>query len=271
MTQFQVWSEEDDTRRCFKCGSSILPGWDYCPKCGAPADVEEYVRADMAARAAMKRAEEKARAQRKARLVEICIALAGLAAFAYLFFGQSSDLPANISPAPVHTAQPAKISAPEPSVYLSPVPIKNGDQLSWPTYVRNCPFTVSVPSGSNNYYIYLRYLYAPSNSIEARKPITDINGIPVRSATEDISFYVEAGKTVDIEVPIGVYKLSYACGKAWYGTRHYFGPDTLYYSSDKTLSFYADNQYYNGHTLELWLQSDGNLDRKLITESQFPA
>ena len=152
-----------------------------------------------------------------------------------------------------------------PTVSLKPVTISNGRILTYPSYDRVCPLTVSVPSGTNNYYIYLKYIRESTRSIVARER-TIHNG-----TTDDIAFYVEAGKSVNLNVPVGVYRLSYACGETWYGVKEYFGPNTLYYKSDDLLEFYADNQYYNGHTLELWLQSNGNFDRTRINESQFPA
>ena len=142
--------------------------------------------------------------------------------------------------------------------------------LTWPSYERTCPLTVSVPSGKNNYYIYLRYLHAPSYSVEARTPISGGYGASTGN-TDDLSFYVQAGKSVSLDVPIGVYKLSYACGETWYGATDLFGAETLYYTSSDTLSFYADGDYYNGHTLELWLQQNGNFDQRSISASQFPA
>lgn len=75
---------------------------------------------------------------------------------------------------------------------------------------------------------------------------------------------------MSIDVPIGVYKLYYACGETWYGPRDLFGEDTTYSSSSELLKFYDDGTYYMGHTLELWRQSGGNFNTHSIDESDFP-
>ena len=135
--------------------------------------------------------------------------------------------------------------------------------VKYSSYKGVCPLTVKVPNGNQNYYIVLEYVRASSNSIENRIK-KDNRGV------NDMSFYVAAGKSASVSVPVGVYKVYYACGETWYGTKNRFGPNTVYYSSDDLLEFYVDENYYNGHTLELWLQTDGNFDRSVISESQFP-
>ena len=174
--------------------------------------------------------------------------------------------PSTPPPTPYTTIRPTSTSAP-----LKPVTVFNGMMLSTPSYECTCPLTVSVPVGTN-FYIYLRYLHQPGRSTEVRQLLPEVSESGNSSKlNDDISFYVKGGNSVSLDVPIGVYKISYACGETWYGTRYRFGEDTMYYTSDDTLTFFADDQYYNGHTLELWLQNDGNFDRTSIPESKFPA
>lgn len=149
-----------------------------------------------------------------------------------------------------------------PYIYTPPqVYINNGDILLSPSYKCVCPFTVSV-LGDNGYYIYLKYRYAPSNSVVSRE-YTGGN-------ESDIAFYVAPGSSVSIDVPIGVYKLYYAYGPTWRGAYYKFGEDTQYCSSNDLLEFYADSEYYNGVTLELWAQHGGNYSTKSIDEDEFP-
>ena len=154
--------------------------------------------------------------------------------------------------APTQTMQP-------PS--LRPVSIENGHILRTPSYKCVCPFTVSV-SGTNGYYVYLEYLFTPPQSTVEREHTV--------GSENDIAFYVSPGSSVDINVPIGVYKLYYASGETWYGPKYKFGDETHYFSSNDLLEFYADSEYYNGVTLELWAQVGGNYNTETIDEKDFP-
>lgn len=146
----------------------------------------------------------------------------------------------------------------------TPQSVFNGKIIVSPGYDCVCPFTVEAPS-NNNCYVYLQYQYAPYQSTEARRQTNTYSGLD-----GDIAVYVEAGRTVKIDVPIGVYKLFYATGTDFYDTDILFGDDTRCYSSDDLFSFYADDEYYRGHIVTLYAVSNGNLDTDPIPEDQFP-
>lgn len=164
---------------------------------------------------------------------------------------------ANQSDSPAPTPTPV-FQAPVVSVY-------NGEQFQIPDYECTCPLSVSVP-GEAGYYVYLKYLYEPSNSVTSRQYVGDGNG-----NGNDISFFIEPNQSVEIGVPVGVYKLYYACGENWYGETLKFGPDTIYSTSEEPLKFYADDQYYNGVDLELWKRSGGNFSTHTVDEASFPS
>lgn len=168
------------------------------------------------------------------------------------------------SPTPVATPKPTPAPTPIPTPTPKPVPISNGMILKKPTYESLCPFSVSV-RGNDGYYIYLKYQYAPLTSTEKREKMSGY-----KNDVSDVAFYIAPGQTVEIDVPIGVYRLYYACGETWYGTAFLFGENTKRYTSDDYLSFYADKEYYNGVTLELWLQNNGNFDTESVSEANFP-
>lgn len=148
-------------------------------------------------------------------------------------------------------------------------PISNGQKISQPAFECDCPLTVSVPDDGNDYYVYFKYVGEPQNSVTSREPLID--GV---SRGNNLSFYIASGKTVETEIPVGVYKLYYAAGEDWYGAEHKFGPSTVYSSSDDPLSFYTeyDGDYivYNGQTIELWLQTGGNMSTHTIDPTDFP-
>ena len=151
------------------------------------------------------------------------------------------------------TAAPAKVA------------VTNGKMFITPSYKCVCPFTI-ISSSSTDYYVYLKYQKAPASTTENRTTETG-SRLPYES---DVAFYVKAGQQVEIDVPIGVYKLYYATGSDFYGTKLLFGEDTHYYASDDLLTFYSDTQYYNGHTITLKATYNGNFDTDPIPETQFP-
>lgn len=124
----------------------------------------------------------------------------------------------------------------------------DGGFIKKPDAERVCPLSVEVGEGYD-YYIYLDSLV---------------------SDALDMSFTVKGGSTVEKDVPIGDYIIYYAAGETWYGPEHHFGPDTSYNECEEIFRFYDGGEYYNGYSLELYLQSNGNLDTEEIERSEFP-
>lgn len=161
----------------------------------------------------------------------------------------------------------AKVTIVCPSATSTPKPFRvhNGQTIIYGDYEGTCPFTVKAGNDSN-YYIYLEYQYAPSNSTTPR----ELKRYASKPYKGDIAFYLEKGKSYKIEVPVGVYKLFYATGDTFYGRQLRFGDETRCYTSDELLDFYCDGEYYNGHTITLYAVTDGNFDTDEIPESSFP-
>ena len=136
-----------------------------------------------------------------------------------------------------------------PDADLTPVSITNGSILEYPSDERVAPLTVET-SGSNGYYIFL----------------VDISN----SGKNNMSFFVEGGKTVEIDVPLGKYGFYYCSGKTWYGKDHKFGTYTSYSKADGEFNFYVSGDYVYGHTITLYTVANGNLETESINESQFP-
>lgn len=82
-------------------------------------------------------------------------------------------------------------------------------------------------------------------------------------------FFVRAGQSVDIDVPLGRYELRYACGEEWYGLEYLFGEDTAYYKADDFFRFKVSGTGYSGWTVELYAQRDGNLSVDEIDKEDF--
>lgn len=189
--------------------------------------------------------------------------------------------------APTKTAPPRTTVAPRTAT-PRPRSAYNGQVFTKPIYEGQCPFTISTTGSSGGYYVYLRYVGESAKSVEGRSltgsKSSDSGGLSLGSwgdltasnSNSDLAFYVEAGKSVNLDVPVGKYRFSYAFGETWYGQNAakpytYFGEDTSFYTSDELLEFYSDGTYYNGHTISLWKQLGGNFSTENISGDEFPA
>lgn len=83
------------------------------------------------------------------------------------------------------------------------------------------------------------------------------------------SYFIRSGEILEIEVPVGTYEIKYASGKQWYGTGYLFGPETAYSKADSLFAFNFDGYKYNGYTIELIMQRNGNLRTSGIQPNQW--
>lgn len=84
-----------------------------------------------------------------------------------------------------------------------------------------------------------------------------------------MAFYIRGGESAECEVPLGTYEIKYACGETWYGVNDLFGSKTSYAKADDTFRFYEEDGYVNGWTIELYLQTNGNLETMPISAFEF--
>lgn len=136
-----------------------------------------------------------------------------------------------------------------PSEYeLIPAPVpENGQVLYSNDLDRVAPLSV-VTRGNNNFCVKLK---------------------SIGGTTDILTFFVRAGETVEIDVPLGKYTLYYATGETWYGESILFGESTLYYKADDVFDFYEADGFVNGWTIELYAQVNGNLSTESIDSSEF--
>ena len=186
-------------------------------------------------------------------------------------------------PAPISTPEltPAPASTPSPTPTPSPVYdhvyVNNGKVFVKPDYERICPLTITADS-KHDYYIYLQFISEPSYTTEHSKCTSELaDGMPPELVSllfhSDLGFFVRAGKSVDLLVPIGVYEMYIASapsGSTFYGPEHLFGDFTSCTVAAEELEFYADSTSYVGHTITLEHTYDGNLEEDDVKMSDFP-
>ena len=152
----------------------------------------------------------------------------------------------------------------KPAVSASSYPAYNGEIIIVPDYECVCPLEVNVENGTD-YYIRLKYLREPNSDVGRR--LKYLASSPYES---DIAFYVKSGRSVQIEVPIGVYKFYYATGHTFYGAKELFGNETSRYEAEQELSFYASGNSYGGHSITLKKVPLGNFGTHSVSKNSFP-
>lgn len=83
------------------------------------------------------------------------------------------------------------------------------------------------------------------------------------------SFFIRSGEKLEFVVPIGKYQIKYATGSKWYGEKYLFGLETAYHKVSKVFEFRQTAQGYEGYTIELFLQQNGNLQTEQIRPSDW--
>lgn len=175
----------------------------------------------------------------------------------------SNEPEPTFTPTPAPTPKPT----PTPSPALTPVIIRNGEIVLEPSSEMLAPLTVKA-SEDANYFILLKPLNPPSSSSPS-SIVQRLERMEFMGGAR-MSFYVSAGKSAEVSVPLGDFEIYYATGQTWYGPEEKFGSDTQFYKCDDTFDFYEDDDGYVGWTLTLYKVSNGNMDSTEINESDFP-
>ena len=89
------------------------------------------------------------------------------------------------------------------------------------------------------------------------------------SRTPVLTAFIRDGQKLSIKAPLGTYNLHIASGKYWYGPKYLFGPETLLSAAEQNFSFEETSAGYEGYTLELTPQINGNLHVRDVDASQW--
>ena len=177
---------------------------------------------------------------------------------------EGPDVLPTIAPAPTLVPEAGRVAATaEPSRTPRPVSISNNKIVTESAYRGVCPVKVKAVGG--NMLVVLVYDRAPDHSDEAREPLDPA----FAPESDSIAFYVEAGKSAQVNVPIGVYRLYYACGTEYYGRNSLFGASTRRYVLDGSWIVCARNgKTYAG--VNLVLRAKGGEGVTAVTAARFP-
>jgi hypothetical protein len=80
-----------------------------------------------------------------------------------------------------------------------------------------------------------------------------------------LTFCIYGGSSIETQVPRGTYTVKYATGTQWCGEPELFGASTATNKADRIFQFDDDHEY----TIELILQTNGNLATKRISRQDF--
>jgi hypothetical protein len=110
---------------------------------------------------------------------------------------------------------------------------------------------------------------APLNLVTREGADYYVKLVDITNGKDAVGIYVFGGQGFEVLVPLGSYEMRYASGKTWYGLANLFGPGTRYAKAHDIFNFRATPTGYAGYTVELILQSKGNLRTTSIRPEQF--
>lgn len=153
-----------------------------------------------------------------------------------------NEVPQQVQPTPRFVVQEPIFAEP-----IQPLPINGAIKR----YVKDeaiAPLKITTRDSGNHYFVKIIDWYT------SKKVCT---------------VFIRSGQSVSLGVPLGYYKLKYATGEKWYGTKFLFGPETVYSVADKQFDFEIRGDHVSGYTVELILQPSGNLKTNTITAEEF--
>ena len=131
---------------------------------------------------------------------------------------------------------------------LTPKPLPKTGHNDNSNFEGVAPLRIKTPSTGNHYFVKIENAYTHKHLV---------------------SYFIQSGDVLEINLPLGTYNIKYASGQQWYGTEHLFGPETAYAKADQNFNFRFDGYQYTGYTIELIEQVNGNLKTSHIDPSQF--
>jgi hypothetical protein len=191
------------------------------------------------------------------RKVKIAALVVSVCLFGYYLYYQSGDSP-QILPMNWDKEQDKKGTT-ESTTQVSegnPAALPhNGKEWSYTNAAKPATLKVNA-SGDANFFVKLAY---PSST----SPV--------------MTMFVRAGKTAQMNVPLGTYEFRYATGDVWYGEQRLFGQETIYNKADSLFEFEQTTTNTStgqrigttGIEVTLYKVAGGNLRTRRIEKDQF--
>lgn len=110
------------------------------------------------------------------------------------------------------------------------------------------PLSITTPTGDHSYFAKL---------------------VEVSTSRVAMTMFIRPGSRIEIKAPLGEYRLRYASGVRWQGEAKLFGSETLYNEAEKTFEFRKTGTQFEGFSVRLIMQRDGNLETRSLRSDQF--
>lgn len=192
----------------------------------------------------------------------------GILVAAYYVAGSSSDSTSRTHPgtAKVKPSRPLRtdgnLSVPDSSSHTPPI------QQDVAFDAPEVPF----PGTTSSLEVPAVTAIAPFRIVTGWKNIGSNFFVKVVSARDKrvaLKLFIQGGRIVDAELPLGEFEVRYAVGERWYGEELCFGPETRYYRADEVFHFTKSGDQIQGYTIELTERVGGNLDTDEMTAEDF--
>lgn len=127
----------------------------------------------------------------------------------------------------------------------------------------------ATPSTGTYWNIAQERTVAPLEVITRGRANYYVKLVDARSGRDTFAVFVRGGESVETKVPLGTYELRYATGRNWFGPQYLFGSNTSYHRANQTFAFRQNQFEVSGYTVELFFQTDGNLQTQEIDRRSF--
>lgn len=114
-----------------------------------------------------------------------------------------------------------------------------------------------------------RYEAAPFEIISRAGTNHIVKLVEATSGADAVAILVQGGRTIEVEVPFGIYRMKWCSGTTWYGEDNLFGPNQTCSTTSELFRFRENGMYTEGHTITLYQVADGNMDQKRLDPSAF--
>lgn len=81
--------------------------------------------------------------------------------------------------------------------------------------------------------------------------------------------FIRSGQSLSVHIPVGTYRLKFAAGDIWYGSKYRFGPSTAYSVAADSFDIEIEGNQVAGYTVTLYKQLNGNLHVNDINADDF--